>query len=90
MRRVFAMLALAAGLALAQSDDHIYDRVRMRLAEDPAVNGGALQVEVKNGAVTLRGNVKNEKAREKAEKLAKKVKGVKSVTNELKVDPNAH
>ena len=90
MRRIFAVLALAAGLALAQSDDHIYDRVRMRLAGDPAVNGGAHQVEVKDGAVTLRGNVKNEKAREKAEKLAKKVKGVKSVANELKVDPNAH
>lgn len=90
MRHVFAVLALATGLALAQSDDHIYDKVRLRLAGDPAVNGGALQVEVKDGAVTLRGNVKNEKAREKAEKHAKKVKGVKSVTNELKVDPNAH
>jgi osmotically-inducible protein OsmY len=90
MKRILAGIILVAGLTLAQSDDHIYDQVRLRLAADPAVNGGALQVEVKDGLVTLRGMVKNAKARDKAEKLARKVKGVKSVVNELRVDPNAH
>ena len=72
------------------TDDQLYDQVRLRLAGDPEVNGGALTVVVKEGSVTLSGRVKNEKARLKAEKLAKKVKGVRAVDNQLKVDPNAH
>ena len=40
---------------------------------------------VKTGAVTLRGRVHDGKAKEKAEKITKKVKGVVSVTNELKI-----
>jgi osmotically-inducible protein OsmY len=36
--------------------------------------------------VTISGTVHDQKAREKAEKLAKKVKGVTSVVNQLKVD----
>ena len=47
--------------------------------------GGGFEVIVKNGAVILRGQVHTEKAKEKAEKLAKKVKGVVSVENQLKL-----
>jgi osmotically-inducible protein OsmY len=87
-----ATAVLAVGLAMSQSnaDDRIYDEVRLKLAGDAAVNGGAIEVEVKAGAVVLKGRVRNEKARVKAEKLAAKVKGVKSVSNQLRVDPNAH
>jgi len=44
-----------------------------------------LTVEVKNGEVTLRGKVESERAKNKASKLARKVKGVKNVTNELTI-----
>lgn len=67
------------------SDDLIYDLVRQKLAGDQVVKGGALIVEVKNGIVTLSGNVQLEKQRDKAERLAHKVKGVKSVVNQIKV-----
>lgn len=67
------------------SDDRIYDEVRRRLALDVDVNGGGLEVIVKNGAVILRGRVHSNKAKDKAEKLAKKVKGVASVDNQLKL-----
>jgi osmotically-inducible protein OsmY len=67
------------------SDGLITDLVRMKLAGDSVVKGGALEVEVKDGAVTLSGNVQAEKQKAKAEKLAHKVKGVKSVTNQIKV-----
>lgn len=67
------------------SDDQIYDLVRQRLANDPDVKGGALQVDVKDGVVTIRGEVEKEKQRQKAERLAHKVKGVKAVNNELKL-----
>jgi osmotically-inducible protein OsmY len=70
-------------------DDALVDQVRLQLTKDPAVNGGALAVDVKNGVVSIKGKVRTERARQKAEKLAKKVKGVKSVDNQLVVDPNA-
>ena len=78
--------------AAAQSnkvDDALVDQVRLQLTKDPIVNGGALAVDVKNAVVTIKGKVRTERARQKAEKLAKKVKGVKSVDNQLVVDPNA-
>ncbi len=40
---------------------------------------------VKNGQVTLTGTVNDIRAKEKAEKDTKKVKGVTSVINELKL-----
>src|SRR5258705_11075741 len=85
---ICAILSLALfGVAVAAdkntSDDAIYDNVRRRLASDPVVKGGGLQVDVKAGAVTLRGTVEEQKQKDKATRLAKKVAGVKSVANEL-------
>src|ERR1041385_8867256 len=67
------------------TDDAIVDQVRMKLAGDTVVKGGALNVEAKDGIVTLSGNVQTEKQKGKAERLAHKVKGVKNVVNQLKV-----
>jgi osmotically-inducible protein OsmY len=81
------LLAILPAAALAQSKDEnrIYDEVRRALALDRDVRGAAIVVDVKVGAVTLNGRVRNEKARGKATKLAKKVKGVTEVTNLLKL-----
>mgnify|MGYP000923716677 CR=1 FL=1 len=93
--RVFTLILLFAFLlggvlALAQtSDDQIYDQVIRRLANDPDVKGGAFEVDVKEGIVTIKGVVEKEKFKEKAEKLAKKVKGVKGVVNQLVVKPRS-
>lgn len=93
MRRFFAVAALFAGsIAFAQKpaatpDDRIFDQVRMRLATDPDVKGGALDVMVKDGVVTIKGRVDTEKGRDRATKLTKKVKGVKEVDNQLVVGP---
>jgi osmotically-inducible protein OsmY len=86
---------LLAGLALQAlcaakdpppvNDDTITDQVRIKLASDPIVKGGALQVEVKQGVVTLSGAVELDKQKEKAEKIARKVKGVKQVVNNLEI-----
>jgi len=67
----------------ALNDDAIVDQVRIKLADDPIVKGGALSVECKNGVVTLTGAVETEKVKERAERLAKKVKGVKAVVNKI-------
>lgn len=67
------------------NDDRIYDEVRRRLADDTDVRGAGLTVTVKNGAITLEGRVRDERARQKAPRIAKKVKGVTSVDNKLKL-----
>ena len=90
-RRIF--LALLAPLLLAQkvpvTDDTIFDRVRLKLASDPDVRGGAFDVQVKDGVVTIKGRVDKESYKQRAEKLTKKVKGVKSVVNQLLVEPKS-
>jgi osmotically-inducible protein OsmY len=92
MKRLLLIVALASTALLSPAfaddkgaDDRIFDQVRMRLAGDPDVKGGDLEVTVKDGAVTLKGKVSSDKARHRAEALSKKVKGVKSVDNELTV-----
>lgn len=80
---------LLAGLCLAAdkpvSDDAIYDSVRIKLASDIDVKGGALKVDVKEGRVTLSGVVESQMQKDKATRLTKKVKGVKSVDNQIEV-----
>lgn len=87
-----ALLALSVSAAFANagapvSDDAIFDNVRRKLANDPDVRGGAFDVSVKDGVVTLKGKVEKEKYRQRAEKVAKKVKGVKQVVNQLQIAP---
>ncbi|MDQ2844089.1 MAG: BON domain-containing protein [Acidobacteriota bacterium] len=79
--------ASAAGQKAPISDDRISDQVRMKITTDPDVKGGADEVTVKDGVVTIKGRVDSDKGKSKATKLAKKVKGVKSVDNELHVGP---
>jgi hypothetical protein len=67
------------------SDDSIHDLVKRKLANDPDVKGGALEIDVKDGVVTLRGKVETDKLKQKAERLAKKVNGVKKVVNEIQL-----
>jgi osmotically-inducible protein OsmY len=78
-------LVAVAGKQTPMTDDTITDQVRLKLTSDPDVKGGALQVDVKDGVVTLSGAVELPKQRDKAEKIAHKVKGVKSVVNRIEV-----
>jgi len=86
------MAFLVAGVCLAKdavSDDMIYNNVRIKLAGDQVVKGGALMVDVKDGVVTLAGSVEEQKQKDRAAKLAKGIKGVKQVINNLTVRKNA-
>jgi osmotically-inducible protein OsmY len=67
------------------SDDYIYDSVKRKLADDQEVKGGALEIDVKEGVVTLRGRLENQRQIDKAARLAKKVNGVKKVVNEIQL-----
>ena len=84
----FVIIALAAGVLAAQkhvSDDQIYDNVRRKLADDQVVKGGAMEVEVKDGVVTLRGKLESDQQKTRAAKIAHKISGVKQVDNQLEV-----
>lgn len=78
--------AFAQGKSNA-SDDAIWNQVKRKLANDPDVRGGAFDVDVKDGVVTIRGKVEKQKYKEKAEHLVKKIKGVKQVVNQLQIEP---
>jgi osmotically-inducible protein OsmY len=70
------------------TDDIIVDQVKVKLADDSEVGGQPIQVDAHGGTVVLTGKVTNDKLREKAEKIAKKVKGVIGVDNKLAISPN--
>ncbi len=89
-RLVFALCLSLSVFAWAAdktplTDDVINDRVKVKLATDTVVKGGGLGIDVKQGVVTLTGKVETEKQKQKAEKLAKKISGVKGVTNQIQV-----
>ena len=67
------------------NDDFIIDTIRQKLAADLIVKGGAIEVVAKDGVVTLSGTVEEDKQKNKAAQIAKKVNGVKSVVNEIKL-----
>lgn len=81
-----SMLVTAAAAGKPRSDDYLNDSVRQKLAADSLVKGGNIEVEVKDGVVTLKGKVQESKQKDKAERLAKKIGGVKSVVNNITIE----
>jgi osmotically-inducible protein OsmY len=81
-------VAIVSAVAAAKphTDDFISDSIRQKLAADQVVKGGDLDVVVKDGVVTLNGSVHEQKQKDRAEKIAKKVSGVKSVVNNIKIE----
>jgi osmotically-inducible protein OsmY len=92
-------LCLALGLVLLltpllaqkqkqMTDDTIRDQVMVKLADDAEIGGMSIDVDVHQGVATLKGKVRSDKQKVRAEKLAKKVKGVTGVTNQLVISPD--
>ena len=82
---IFALVLPAVAASKQVDDNVLYDTVKRKLANDQVVKGGGLEVEVKAGAVTIKGSVEYESQKTRAEKLTKKVGGVKSVINQITV-----
>ena len=68
-------------------DSVITTTVKSRFFDDKTVDGSAVSVETLNGTVVLSGFAKNATEKRNAETIALKVKGVKSVKNDLLVRP---
>lgn len=68
-------------------DTWITSKVKGSFAEDKEVSATSISVETLNGTVMLSGFAKSAREREKAESIARSVKGVKAVKNEIAVRP---
>ncbi|HZG68719.1 MAG TPA: BON domain-containing protein, partial [Herpetosiphonaceae bacterium] len=68
-------------------DAEIAEDVRQALYDDPAFHEGAdffsMRVVVRDGVVELHGNVRNSTRRREAELIARRIRGVLDVRNEL-------
>jgi len=67
------------------TDDTISDAVRVKLAGDQLVGVLNFDVTVKQGVVTLAGSVEQKSLKARAEHVARKVKGVKQVINNIEI-----
>jgi osmotically-inducible protein OsmY len=76
----------AAAPAMSAADASTHKNVEAALAAEPQLAGAKINADVKDGAVTLSGDVKNDWLKYLAETTAKKASGVKSVKNSIKVD----
>lgn len=90
IRRILtALLLVLASTGFAAepevNDDLLYDRVNRALITDRELGTGQLEVKVEDGRVVVSGYVSTEKLQKRVDKVVKKVKGVKSVDNQVKV-----
>ena len=81
----YASVGFAAQKKPSPTDVAIVDQVRIKLAGDDIVKGGAITVDCRFSVVTLGGAVETDKQKARAERLTRKVKGVKQVVNNLTV-----
>ena len=75
--------APAAQPATPRTDAEIAAAVKTQLATDSKINPFAVQVDVRDGTVTLSGRVPDAETRDRAERLARGVAGVRGVINLL-------
>ena len=71
--------------AQAFDDTKLTAEVKAALIKDEVVQASAINVDTKNGTVTLTGTVPSQTAKERALTLARNVQGVGSVQNNLNV-----
>jgi hypothetical protein len=83
----FAEDAKKAGNTIGSGleDGWLWTKTRTVLSNADDLRDSTINVDVDNNVVTLRGTVANQGQKTKAEQLAKSVKDVKSVRNDLKV-----
>ena len=91
-----ATIAFAAGCGITRAqptvggyvdDSSITSTIKTRMVEDKSVDAGAIQVETLNGNVQLSGFAKDRLEKQTAESIAIKVRGVKTVQNNITVRP---
>jgi hyperosmotically inducible protein len=90
---VAAMLIACAGGPNERSTGEVVDDTRIlaeakgALVKDPEIKSSGIDVDVDRGAVTLKGQVRSEREKQKVLATVWGVKGVKSVQTDIKIVP---
>ena len=82
---VSAAQAALASQARAVKDGWLVLKVHSEMVDEDLLNGSDIDVDVKDGVVTLRGTVPSEAGRARALEVARKNDGVKSVVDRLTI-----
>jgi osmotically-inducible protein OsmY len=82
---IAALLVLVAQAARGQSDELLATAVHEALAKDRRVDAQQVRVQANDGTVRLLGEVNTNEERAAAGKIAKGVRGVRRVENQLTV-----
>jgi osmotically-inducible protein OsmY len=69
-----------------RSDERVREQICERLMADPDIDASEITLDVKDGEVTLEGNVPDRHTRRDAEECAENVMGVSQVNNRLRID----
>lgn len=83
-----AVMGAAADTKSVVTDAEITAKVNAGLAADKDLSAIKINVDTKDGIVTLNGPVPNAAAKTRASEIARNVKDVKSVDNQLNVQPS--
>ena len=78
-------LAAVMIVACSHSDPGITTAVKTKMAADDTVKAYKIDVDTKDGVVTLAGTVETPTAKSRAVEIAKNTNGVKSVVDELRI-----
>jgi len=82
--------AVASAQVNAIKDGWLVMKVHSEFVDEDVLSGSNIDVDVKNGVVTLQGTVPSEAGRARALEVAKKNDGVKSVVDQLRIAPSTH
>ena len=83
---LFFSLALSVALtSCGVKDSTIQEKITEAASATPALSG--ITADVKDGVVTLTGEVKDDAAKAASEAAIKSIKGVKSITNNITIAP---
>jgi osmotically-inducible protein OsmY len=72
-----------------RSDERIREDVNERLTDHPDIDASEIEVQVKNGEVTLAGTLNDRHSKRLAEEVAERVSGVKEVHNQVRIQTTA-
>jgi hyperosmotically inducible protein len=88
---LLTVLTLGVSAATAQTstikDGWLVMKVHSEMLDENVLDGSNIDVDVKNGVVTLQGTVTSEAARARAVEVARKNDGVKNVVDQLRIAP---
>ncbi|MGH9835914.1 MAG: BON domain-containing protein [Blastocatellia bacterium] len=89
-RVLFSLSILFAACGKQRVDDAVLmASVKAQMTADGRVSPTRVSVDALKGAVTLKGEVPTQQEKDAAEQVARKVEGVKSVNNQINVNPSA-